>query len=42
MAVSTGPGWTELHRMWSVACCRAVALVNRRTPPFVAVYDAEP
>src|SRR5262249_14112260 len=41
IGVSIGPGWTELHRMLSLACCTAVALVKRRTPPLLAAYAAE-
>src|SRR5262245_8776462 len=38
MSVAIGPGCTELARMFSLACCMAVALVNSRTAPLVAVY----
>src|SRR5712691_5544168 len=40
MSVAIGPGCTELQRMFSLACWMAVAFVNSRTAPLVAVYAA--
>ena len=37
IGVSTEPGCIELHRMLSLACWIAVALVNSRTAPLVAM-----
>src|SRR2546430_764046 len=42
MGVSTPPGCTELHRMWSWACWTAVTLVNKRTAPLDAMYAGGP
>src|SRR5205809_4626513 len=42
MGVSTPPGCTELHRMWSRACWIAVILVNKRTAPLDAIYAGGP
>src|SRR5262249_2394806 len=42
MGVSTPPGCTELHRMWSRACWIAVILVNNRTAPLEAMYAGGP
>src|SRR5262252_5877611 len=42
MGVSTPPGCTELHRMWSRACRVAVILVNKRTAPLEAIYAGGP
>ena len=38
IGVSIGPGWTELHRMLSLAYCMAMALVRIRTEPLEAWY----
>src|SRR6516165_10595249 len=42
MGVSTPPGCTELHLMWSWACWTAVILVNKRTAPLDAMYAGGP
>src|SRR5712691_10511946 len=42
MSVAIGPGWTELQRMFSLACWTAVDFVKSRTAPLVAVYAAVP
>ena len=36
ISVSMGPGWTELHRMFSLAYWTAVDLLNIRTAPLLA------